>query len=339
MHRKLKISLLFLGFGVFDPKLSEDVTLKTETFEVKKSDITNNPYWVDLQENLKKESTRFEKSHLRTQEFLFLWNESRKKLFSKFVFSESEKTGERTQDYIQKNIYQNINIKKMTEKDMVKIHDDFLDKHFNDLSIRRSFKKPKDFESSEFSNAFVFFGDLFCEDCRRWIQTLKKIKEQRGDIKALFRPFFFETDQWSQLAYEGAYCIDSVKAGAFWDYLYFFINKIDKEKIEENIMKIVDQTGVDRESFKQCFLSRKFKSEVTKQLEYAKSLGLKAPPAVIADGFAFVSHPGDRLINEVISDVEFYSNTDTKVKSETLWQKFSYWLSYLLRMFVHENKH
>lgn len=324
MLKKITPVILVAGFGVFDPQLDPTITLKIQDIEIKKSDITKNPFWDDLQKRLSQKHDAFDTGYLKTQEFLFLWNESRQKLFTQVLLQESTKAQLSQQDFL-KELYAKSGNTKPSEREKWRIHDALVDQIYPEEGVKRSFSKPKYFEQGEFSDTLVFFGDLFCEDCRKWISTIKKLKEQRSDLKVLFRPFFPQNDDVSRLSFEAGFCAESIDKNSFWKFLYAFIEPVKKDKLEALITKIIASLGIDEKKFKECFASRKFEKQVNEQLVYAHTLGIKAPPVMIADGFVFAEHPGDRIINEIISDSEFFNNSVTPARELKTQVKLSWW--------------
>ena len=109
-------------------------------------------------------------------------------------------------------------------------------------------------------------------------------KESWGKkVYGRFLYFFQDQDRSARMSAEAALCLHSQKSEYFWSFVKASQGS-DNPNDEAIINASAKQSGADFASFRECFLSRKFKQEVDNQLALVKSLGVTQSPLLVVDG-------------------------------------------------------
>lgn len=107
----------------------------------------------------------------------------------------------------------------------------------------------------------ILFADLFNDASHNLLRSFLKFKTKNPMARFGFRPFFNAQDPFQFLAAEISMCVWSKSPKTFWDYLEKSLN-IDRSKIEEELYRVVNESGGDSAVIKKCLLAREVKPVV-----------------------------------------------------------------------------
>ncbi len=141
-------------------------------------------------------------------------------------------------------------------------------------NIGSGINPPKGDYSAEV--VIIEFSDFQCPFCKRAVSIIDEIIEQyEGHVVFYYRNFPLTIHENSFSAAEAAECAND--QGKFWEYhdiLFENQNSLDKE----NLKLYAQGLGLEQSRFNDCFESRRFKSEIEKDIEEGKSLGITGTP-------------------------------------------------------------
>lgn len=138
----------------------------------------------------------------------------------------------------------------------------------------------------------VEFSDFQCPFCRSfWSGAYQQIKKEyidTGKIKFVFRDYPLSFHPAAQVSAEAAECAH--EQGKFWE----MHDKIFQEQAKQGtgtatygaveLKKWASQIGLDSAKFNQCLDSRKYKSEVEKDVADGSAYGVSGTPTLFVNG-------------------------------------------------------
>lgn len=135
----------------------------------------------------------------------------------------------------------------------------------------------------------IEYSDLECPFCKSFHSVLQQIvREYQGKVAWVYRHFpLTSLHSKAQTEAEAAECVGFLGGNsAFW----VFIDEIFKitpsnDGLDLKILPdLAEKSGVNKENFKNCFETRKYKNEVEKDLQEAQRIGLTGTPTTIIIG-------------------------------------------------------
>lgn len=129
----------------------------------------------------------------------------------------------------------------------------------------------------------VEFSDFQCPFCRQFIGTLKQVeKNYPRDVKIVYRQFPIESiHQYAPMAAEASLC--AAEQGKFWqlhDMMFADQSKLTVADLKEK----AGVAGADRAKFDACLGSRKYTTQVERDIAEGTRLGVNGTPAIFVNG-------------------------------------------------------
>lgn len=136
----------------------------------------------------------------------------------------------------------------------------------------------------------IVFSDYACSHCARFaIEAEKRIIENYGSVvKLVFRdfPVLGESSYKAALA---ANC--ALEQGKFWEYHYMLFERQNEWKSNETLFySYAEELGLNSTQFRECLDSEKYREEIEKDVEDAKSYGVTGTPTFFVNGEMVVGY-------------------------------------------------
>jgi len=130
----------------------------------------------------------------------------------------------------------------------------------------------------------VFVGHWSCKNCDSTLKSFLKTRESfKNVLQGAFIYSFPERDREARMGAEAALCVQSQNQDSFWTFLNKIMDVVD-ENVEEKINTAAQNSGIDYDQFRDCFLKRQHQQVVDTHLAYAKNLGVTSAPLMIFQG-------------------------------------------------------
>lgn len=110
-----------------------------------------------------------------------------------------------------------------------------------------------------------------------------------GQVRLVFKDFPLDFHDRARPAARAARCAG--EAGRFWEYHdLLFVGQSDLSR--ERLLQYADQVGMGRETFARCLDGERFQTEVEKDLDEGRALGVTGTPTFFINGRRLVgAHP------------------------------------------------
>jgi len=136
----------------------------------------------------------------------------------------------------------------------------------------------------------IVFSDYACSHCARFaIEAEKRIIENYGSVvKLVFRdfPVLGESSYKASMA---ANC--ALEQGKFWEYHYMLFERQNEWKSNETLFySYAEELGLNSTQFRECLDSEKYREEIEKDVEDAKSYGVTGTPTFFINGEMVVGY-------------------------------------------------
>jgi len=120
-----------------------------------------------------------------------------------------------------------------------------------------------------------------------------------GQVRLVFKDFPLDFHDRARPAARAARCAG--EAGRFWEYHdLLFVGQSDLSR--ERLLQYADQVGLGRETFVRCLDGERFQTEVEKDLDEGRALGVTGTPTFFINGRRLVgAHPLDTF-REVVRE-------------------------------------
>lgn len=133
----------------------------------------------------------------------------------------------------------------------------------------------------------VEFSDYQCPYCSRAEQTVTEVLKKYGDkIRLVYRDYPLSFHQNANIAAQASECAKD--QGKFWEMhgaMFANQSKLTQNELVETAGGI---SGIDKEKFKACLDSGKFKDEVQKDFEEGVKAGVTGTPTFFINGIPMV---------------------------------------------------
>lgn len=135
----------------------------------------------------------------------------------------------------------------------------------------------------------VVFHDFQCIFCKKlYFETIKKIKEEyisKGLAVLYYKDFAILGEKSIKAALASRCAKDENK---YWEYidLLYEISKNEKGEntavfTEENLLKIAEEIGLNKDKFKNCLENKKYLDEIQEDINSGINLGVRGTPYVL----------------------------------------------------------
>ncbi len=144
----------------------------------------------------------------------------------------------------------------------------------------------------------VEFSDYQCPYCGRAEATVGEVLKKYGDkIRLVYRDYPLSFHQNAQTAAEASECAE--EQGKFWEmHSAMFANQA---KLTVNdLVETAGGLGVNKDKFKACLDSGKYKAEVQKDFEDGQKYGVSGTPTFFINGIPMVGAKGVDSFVEII---------------------------------------
>lgn len=157
------------------------------------------------------------------------------------------------------------------------------------------FQKPKMQMNVEVGNAPLFgktnapvtiveFSDFQCPFCSRAAETVTELKKKySGKVKLAFKHFPLPMHRDARPAAEASMCVNEQGAEKFWKFHDLVFKNQDKLGAS-NLEKYAKDAGADPKKFNECISSKKYSSNIQKDVEYGEKIGVKSTPTFFING-------------------------------------------------------
>jgi len=139
----------------------------------------------------------------------------------------------------------------------------------------------------------VEFSDYQCPYCSRAEATVTEVLKKYGDkVRLVYRDYPLQFHQNANIAAQASEC--AKEQGKFWEMhgaMFANQSKLTQPELVETAGGI---TGIDKEKFKSCLDSGKYKDEVQKDFEAGVKYGVTGTPTFFINGIPIV---GARDVN------------------------------------------
>lgn len=132
----------------------------------------------------------------------------------------------------------------------------------------------------------IVFSDFQCPFCKKlYFETIKRIKEDYID-KNLAVLYYKEFAILGKESIDAALASKCAKAeNKYWEYVDLLFNSQAGENIgsfsEENLIKLAENLGLDKEKFKKCLEEKQYINEVQDDINQGVSLNVRGTPYII----------------------------------------------------------
>jgi protein-disulfide isomerase len=151
----------------------------------------------------------------------------------------------------------------------------------------------------------VEFSDFQCGFCRTATTTIKELLvKYDGRVRLSYRDYpLVQIHPEADRAAEAARCAG--EQGKFWEY-HDLLFAAKQQLTADVLTRTATTLNLNADTFRACMVTRKYKSEVEKDIEDAKQLGLTGTPAFFINGI-FVSGAQSAAVFEGIIEDELAS--------------------------------
>jgi len=146
------------------------------------------------------------------------------------------------------------------------------------------------------SVTIIEFSDFQCSFCRKfWKETLPSIKRDyidTGKVRFVYRDFPLPFHSGAKLAAEFTECAED--QGKFWEMHDVIFEEQEKQGTgtisfsQQDLLNWAGKIGLNTQQLNQCMASGKYSSEVEKDIEDGKALGVNGTPMFFINGKAFI---------------------------------------------------
>ncbi len=148
----------------------------------------------------------------------------------------------------------------------------------------------------------IVFSDYACSHCARFaIEAEKRIIENYGSVvKLVFRdlPVLGEPSYKAALA---ANC--ALEQGKFWEYHYLLFKRQNEWYSNgTKFYEYAEELGLNSTQFRECLDSEKYREEIEKDVEDAKSYGASSTPTFFINGEMVVGYKSYEIFTSLIEE-------------------------------------
>jgi len=128
----------------------------------------------------------------------------------------------------------------------------------------------------------VEFSDFQCPYCARGEQSITQVLEKYGDkVRVVYRDYPLSFHQNAEISAIGAECAED--QGKFWEmHGAMFANQ--QKLAPADLVETAGSLGMDKDEFKACLDSGKYREEVQKDFREGASYGVTGTPAFFING-------------------------------------------------------
>jgi protein-disulfide isomerase len=146
----------------------------------------------------------------------------------------------------------------------------------------------------------VEFSDFQCTYCRAFSATLKQIMEKYGDkVRMVYRQYpLSNIHPDAERASEASLC--AADQDHFWDMYNFFFEDPGNLK-QENILKKVEELGMNVQNFQSCLDTGKHIPQIREDQKAGAAAGVQGTPSLFVNGRYF---NGNRPYEEIASVID-----------------------------------
>ncbi|MBI4169865.1 MAG: thioredoxin domain-containing protein [Acidobacteria bacterium] len=144
----------------------------------------------------------------------------------------------------------------------------------------------------------VEFSDYQCPYCSRAESVVEEVLKKYGDkVRLVYRDYPLKFHQNAETASQGAECAE--EQGKFWEmHKALFANQ--QKLAATDLAETAGGLGMDKEKFKACLDSGKYKAEVQKDFEDGQKYGVSGTPTFFINGIPMVGARGVDAFAEII---------------------------------------
>jgi protein-disulfide isomerase len=144
----------------------------------------------------------------------------------------------------------------------------------------------------------VEFSDYQCPYCSRAEIVVDEVLKKYGDkVRLVYRDYPLKFHQNAEIASQGAECAED--QGKFWEmHKALFANQ--QKLAATDLVETAGGIGIDKEKFKACLDSGKYKAEVQKDFEDGQKYGVNGTPTFFINGIPMVGARGVDAFAEII---------------------------------------
>ncbi len=145
----------------------------------------------------------------------------------------------------------------------------------------------------------VAFSDFECPYCQKWYaETWPQIQKNYGDqVRLVYRDFPLPMHANAQPAAEAAAC--AFEQGKYWEYQDLIFNN-GGTLGDQTYQEFAQQLGLDTETFKTCYESGRYRTEIEADRDWASELGISSTPTFFVNGIALVGAQPFETFQQVI---------------------------------------
>jgi protein-disulfide isomerase len=151
------------------------------------------------------------------------------------------------------------------------------------------------------SKIIVEFGDYECPACLRYAkETLPILRQKlvdRGIIRYAYMNCPLPIHKNARLLATAALCAD--KQNQYWAMHDLLVDK--RPTAQSDVLKIAETLGLDRRAYERCLISTASETEINKDFQQAKDLGLRATPSFAA---GVIRPDGQILVQKIIAGAQ-----------------------------------
>lgn len=135
----------------------------------------------------------------------------------------------------------------------------------------------------------VIYGDFECPYCKNLKDGSEKIIREQyvntGKVRLIHRDFPLSFHENALPASEAAECAKD--QGKFWEYRDTLYDRQDKLG-SLNYITLAGELGLDKDKFKECYDSHKYRPNIQKAFDEGVALGVSGTPATFVNGIKIV---------------------------------------------------
>lgn len=149
---------------------------------------------------------------------------------------------------------------------------------FDDLHGRPSLGPP------DAKITLVEFSDFQCSFCKQFELTLKKLEKNfPGKIWRVWRHYPLPMHETAERIHQASEC--AFEQGKFWEYHdKLFETQTAGGRDDASLVQLAQNLGLNKESFRQCLESGKYREVVKKDIAKGGQSGVSGTPAVFING-------------------------------------------------------
>lgn len=145
-------------------------------------------------------------------------------------------------------------------------------------------------------NTVIVYTDFQCPFCAQLHNTMNSVIKT-SDTRWIMRHFPSQKHPLAAKAAEASEC--SGEQGKFWEYsdaLY----QVSETLVEQNLLAIAVNLGLDKRKFESCLNSGKFQSHVLGQVQEGKKLRVDATPTIFINGKRFLGAMSSKELHKIV---------------------------------------